>query len=160
MRPCASEPDVEEAPLLVDVAAPDRQLAVLQPRHEDGIPLEPLCPMQRQQVDARRNARPETALELGRQLGHVVQVPCDLDDAREIALPGLLTLTQIVWRQGLPTERLREAAHRLGSGAVRATQAPQQRAGAFPSQQRPALKWDSGAVQQLFDAGRARVRAN
>src|SRR5436190_13087356 len=56
-------PDVEQAPLLGDLAAAHRELALLDTRQEDGLPLEPFRPMQRQQVYAAAGALPEALVE-------------------------------------------------------------------------------------------------
>jgi hypothetical protein len=57
------QPDIEQASLLVDVAAPDRQLALLDMREEDGLPLQSLRPVQREQVDAAAGALAEALVQ-------------------------------------------------------------------------------------------------
>src|SRR6185437_16935588 len=51
--------DVQEPPLLVDVRAPVRQLALLEPWQKHRLELETLRTVQRQQVDAPAGGRAE-----------------------------------------------------------------------------------------------------
>ncbi len=107
--PCNA--DVEQPPLLRDrlVVAERlfaRELALLDPGQEDGVPLEPLGAVQRQQVNASLGAVVEALAEPGDPrpdvAGAVVELLGQDDQAREVALPRQLTFSQVRRRRLLP----------------------------------------------------------
>src|SRR5512132_443260 len=83
-----------------------RELALLDPGQEDRVPLEPLRAVQRQQVDASLGAVVEALTEPGDPGPDVASAVVELlgqeDQAREVALPRQLTLSQVRGRRLLP----------------------------------------------------------
>src|SRR5204863_3438013 len=121
------QPDVEQAPLLGDLAAAHRQLALLDTRQEDGLPLEPLRPMQRQQVDAATGALPEALVE---EVDEAVDLAGmflgEPHEPRQVGLPRLLALAELLRHlreEPLPQGKV---AHDLGSRPSPTTQRLQQ----------------------------------
>ncbi len=166
VAPGPRQPDVEEPALLVDVATPDRQLALVEPRQEDRVPLQPFRAVQGQQVHTRGDTRAEPALELGRELRDVVELLRDRDDPAEVALPRLLALTEIVRGRRLPAERERGLANDIAGGPARRAQAPEQRLAPFALEQRRPLERDARGVEEpprrppsARSSGRARPAA-
>src|SRR5439155_6347449 len=111
-------------------------------RQEDGVELEPLRAVQRQQVDAARRARAEEPLELGLELGHVVEPSRDGDDPPEVVLPRLLALAESLRRHLEPAELTRRAPYDLLRGAGRAAHPLQEAARTLARQERGALERD------------------
>jgi hypothetical protein len=97
--PRTCEPDVEQPPLLGDLLvgprATGRKLARLEPRQEDGVELEPLRAVVREQVDAagrlareRAGASPRTPPPSRPERAR------DLDQQPQVLLPRLLALAE------------------------------------------------------------------
>src|SRR5262249_48965706 len=95
------QPDVEQPPLLRDVAASNRELAFLDTRQEDGLPFESLRPVERQQVDAAARTRAEALVQ---QLDEVVHVPLTLlgqpNEPCQVGLTRLLALAELLRHLG------------------------------------------------------------
>src|SRR5262249_59442570 len=96
---------VEQPPLLGDLPGRAhgrlaRQLLLLDPRQEDGVELEPLRAVEREQVDASLGAVVEARLQpfdpLLDRLRAVVELLGQLAEAREIGLPHELALAEAV----------------------------------------------------------------
>src|SRR5436305_6599162 len=99
LRP--GQPDVEQAPLLGDVAAPDWQLALLQSRQENRLPLEPLRPVERQQVDAAAGALAEALVQQRDEIADLaVELLGQPHEPRQIGLPRLLSLAELLRHLG------------------------------------------------------------
>src|SRR5262249_43732188 len=146
----ACDPDVKKPALLVEVAAAHRKLALLEPRQEDRVPLESLGAVERQELDTRRDARAEAALELGAKLRNVLELVGDRDDPPEVTLPGLLALAQIGRGHGLPADREGRRAHLLCRRTTHAAQPLEQRARTLAVEQRGALKRNPCRLQELL----------
>src|SRR5207302_2573859 len=123
------------APLLghrgLALGLPDRQLARLEPGEEDGVELEALGAVEREEVDAARRPGPEEPFQLRLQLRDVVEPLRHRDDAREIGLPRLLSLAEALRWIRNPAELLRHAPHDLVRRARGAPQPLQQPARAL-----------------------------
>src|SRR5438045_2441685 len=143
----ARQPDVEQAPLLRDVATPDWQLALLDARQEDGLPFEPLRTVERQQVDTAARARAEALVQ---QLDEVLDLAVELlrepDEPRQVGLPRLLALAELLRHLGEEPLANGELAHRFRRRAVPAAQRLQQLASGVARQQRRALERDPSVV--------------
>src|SRR5512133_1430540 len=117
----ARHADVEEPTLLGDLVRflrlADRQLALLDPRDEDGLELEPLRAVQCQQVDALplRSCRAEALLQLGdeveRRADAVVELRRELHEPAEVRLAHALPLAALLPRPFHPACVMRIATH-------------------------------------------------
>src|SRR5262245_52974490 len=123
---CTREADVEQSPLLFErgrgLRELRRQLAFLQPRQEDGLELEPLCAVVREEVDPAARPAAEALLEMRDELvGIAHELLGQLDEPREVVLTRHLALAEAVWNRlqqtllaGDPAHvRERTPAHRL-----------------------------------------------
>src|SRR3954470_12824570 len=148
----ARQPDVEQTPFLRDVAAPHRQLALLDARQEDGLPLEPLRAVECQQVDTASRARTETLVQqLDEVLDLAVELLCQPDEPRQVRLPRLLALAELLGHLGEEPLADRELAHDLAGGPPPAAERLQQLASRVARQQRRALERDPGVVERLLE---------
>src|SRR6185369_7666803 len=106
--PC--QPDVEQTPLLVDVAAPDRQLTLLDVGEEDGVPLQSLRPVEREQMDAVAGGLAEALVQRVDEAADVaVELLREPHKARQVCLPRLLALAELLGHlleQPLPDRKL------------------------------------------------------
>ena len=163
----ARHADVEQAPLvgeLVAARATRRQLALFEPRQEDRLELEPFRAVQRQQMDAAARARAEALLqarhELRRRALAVVELLRKPDEPREVGLPRLLALAELL---GRALQRARASVAIARTVAATSVEPPSPSAlSSLPRrvarEQRRALERDAGVVERLLEVGRARVR--
>src|SRR3954454_6804030 len=95
----AGQADVEQTPLLrqaIPLRTPARQLAFLDPRQVHRLELEPLRPVQRQQVHAATRARPEALADRHGELGRApVELLREPDESGEVGLSRLLPLPEL-----------------------------------------------------------------
>src|SRR3954471_7654620 len=119
--------DAEQTPFLRDVAAPDRQLALLDARQEDGLPLEPLRAVECQQVDTAARARAEALVQqLDEVLDLAVELLCQPDEPRQVRLSRLLALAELLRHLGEEPLTNGELAHDFSSRAAPAAKRLQQ----------------------------------
>ena len=141
-----------------------RQLALLEPREEHRLELEPFRPVQRQEVDAAAGARPEALLQARRELRDrafaVVELLREPHEAREVGLPRLLPLAELLgraFRASPPPPGEREPLpQNLGRATV--PERLDQTARRVTREQRRTLERNAGVVERLLEVGRARVR--
>src|SRR5204863_4835094 len=106
----ARDADVQQPPLLVLVAAADRQLALLETRDEHSVELEPLRAVQRQQVDAAARARAEALVQRGAEVrARAVERRCQPNEPPQVRLPRVLAVSQPFGWKPRPPRRRRPA---------------------------------------------------
>ena len=117
--------------------------------------------MQRQQVHAAARGRAEALVQRRDERRHVaVELLRQPHEPREIRLPRLLPLAELLRRLLEPAERERRLPHRLACGTAVALQRLQQPPRRVAREQRRTLERDAGLVELLLEVGRARVRAH
>ena len=162
----ARHADIEQPALLVDLVRcarlPRGELLLLEPRDEDHVELEPLRPVQGQQVDSARfyAAGVEAAAEIGDERGGVaVERRCERDEATEVVLAHELTVAELVRQLLQPPCLQRRGSHCVRSRAVAALEAPYDPARGVAVQERRALEREPRLVQRLLEIGQPRIRA-
>ena len=164
----ARHADVQQTTLLLDLAGHAhrrlaRQLLLLDPRQEDRLELEPLRPVQRQQVDSSLSAVVEACAEpldpLLDRLRAVVELLGELAQPSEVGLTHELALADLV-RDRIDQPLLDcDPPHLLGQRAeAGAAQALQQLPCAVAGQQRRPLERNLRVGEQLLEVDRARVQ--
>src|SRR5206468_10146341 len=149
--------------LLVRLRLLRGQLALLEPRQEDDLELEPLRGVVGQQVDAATLVAPvaEPPLELVPEVRHARRSERlgDPHETREVVLADLLALAEPLRRRVEPPLLQRQRAHLLCDRPLAFAQAPEQEPRSLAAEQRRALGRDAGLVQGLLEVGEPRVRA-
>ena len=117
--------------------------------------------MQRQQVHAAPRGRAEALVQRRDERADVaVELLGQPHEAREVGLPRLLALAELLRRRDEPALRERRLADDRPRGDVAARQHLQQSPRRVAREQRRALERDARVVQRLLEVGRARVRAH
>src|SRR5581483_685753 len=163
----ARQADVEQPPLLGELVGrarlARRQLLRLEPRQKDGLELETLRAVEREQVDAARAvaARVEPAAEVVDERARVAgEAVGERDEPREVGLAHELALAERVVRLLEPTGGDRGGTDDVARGLCPGVgEARKQAPGSVAREQRRALERDAGVVQQLLVVGEPRVRA-
>ena len=118
--------------------------------------------MQRQEVDAVGTVATgrEAPAELLHERGCVaVEHRRELDEPRQVLLAHSLALAELVGHALEPAGVDRGSAHRSSGRCRSALEAPRQPARSVALEQRRALEWEAGVVQELFEVGQPSVGA-
>src|SRR4051794_21750142 len=157
--PRAGHADVEEPAFLVLVAAADRELSLLEAWDEHGVELEPLRPVERQEMDAASGTCAEALAERRAEVGaRPLERRREPHEPREIGLARLLAIAELFGRRREPAFGDRQAPHAVADGPVLPREYAQQPARRVAVEQRRALERDLRLVEQLLEVGRACVR--
>ena len=112
-------------------------------------------------MDTAARARAEALVQqLDEVLDFAVELLREPDEPRQVRLPRLLALAELLRHLGEQPLTNGELAHDLGGRAAPAAQRLQQLASRVARQQRRALERDPGVVERLLELARPRVRAH
>src|SRR5438132_8578021 len=167
---CPRDAHVEQAALFADRRIVSecllaRELALLDPRQEDGVPLEALGAVQRQQVHAALGAVVEALAEpldpVADMAGAVVELLGEPDQPCKVALARRLALPRARRRRLLPPVLASEPPHFVSDRARgRASESFEELPCCVARQERRALEGDLRVAEGFLEVGRTGVQAN
>src|SRR5215212_3744930 len=142
-----------------------RELALLDPRQEDGIPLETFGAVQRQQVDTALGAVVEPLAQPRDPSADVARAVVELlreeDQARQVALSCQLALSETIGRRRLPAMLVRQTPDLVRNRARRrACQPLQKLPGGVSRQQCGALERDLRIAEGFFEVDRPGIQTD